>query len=501
MIHRLSGAALALTLLCPLTIAGCPLPVSAIATRADLASAYLDLETALRDHPPPPDRVAAINRKFDEASISFFSGQFGRAIQQIDELRASVLAPEGYPDARRVLDSLKVRIDPPVFVLGRDERVVVEVASLYPVDLAGALREDLTIRLTPSAGPPITAATTLESEKTVSLETTVEVPIDRAALRPGSYVVSLASPGVEFTVGRWFVTETSFEAVRERNAARIRSLAAETAALKQAIGIAGARNDLLADEPSETNSAQFLADLPALSREVSAEIDAIAAGRNPYARRTGDHWRTTGEARGATRLRVFAPASVATDDSPRPLIVVFHGSGGDENMFFDGYGAGIVKTLSDARGAIVASPETTPFLRDPEAFPRLVDSLALDYPIDRTRVYAIGHSMGGAVVSQLAARPDLVAAVCGIASAGVPTRQDLAPTLLIAAENDLINRGNRSQTAASRAAGAGAPVEYRLVRDYGHTLVVGHVLPDVMDWLLSKRPASKTQPGDGPAGG
>lgn len=44
---------------------------------------------------------------------------------------------------------------------------------------------------------------------------------------------------------------------------------------------------------------------------------------------------------------------------PRPLLVVLHGAGGDENMFPEAYGAGIIKRIAEKHGLLVASPRRT----------------------------------------------------------------------------------------------------------------------------------------------
>ena len=56
------------------------------ATRMDLAIAYLRFERALRDHPPPGERIAEYNRRFDEASIAFFTGRFNPAVESLSAM-------------------------------------------------------------------------------------------------------------------------------------------------------------------------------------------------------------------------------------------------------------------------------------------------------------------------------------------------------------------------------------------------------------------------------
>ena len=190
--------------------------------------------------------------------------------------------------------------------------------------------------------------------------------------------------------------------------------------------------------------------------------------------------------------RVHAPAGRAPGVR-LPLIVALHGAGGDENMFLEAYGAGAIRGLADARGFIVATPLTMPMLRAPDALARLIDTVAAELPVDRARVYLLGHSLGAAAAWNLARlRPDLVAAVvciagvCGSVPAPAPPR--VPPLLSVVGELDPIAQPARVEAMAAEARAAGRAAEFRVIPGYGHTLVVGAVLPDVIDWLL-RQPA------------
>ena len=76
-----------------------------------------------------------------------------------------------------------------------------------------------------------------------------------------------------------------------------------------------------------------------------------------------------------------------------------------------------------------------------------------------------------------------VACVAGGAQGAPPT--SIAPLLVVAGELDPIVNASGLEQGSQRLKAAGLPVEYQLVKGFGHTLVVGEKLPAVVDWLLT----------------
>lgn len=496
-------------------------------TRADLAFAYLDLERALAARPLGDDDLARVNRDFDAASRAFLRGGMVDALRGINDLAAS-LSPDPAAAARpaAIARSLQVRIDPPVLVRGERAPMTLtaRVGAMYAVEAddgapwaahpphpdtwltLAAYRDAGDAARPEDGGRASIRAFYTEFAFPTGGAADASVTLDLArGLSPdapeGAYTVVLVAPGLTRRLGRWTISDRSLDAAREAHAAALDALANVGPDLRPAVEVARARNDLLTNRPGLDDSARFLADLPRLAREVEAEITQLTEGRNPYAGRRGDWWLALTAETVSVPARVYCPgvlaAAPAGGTPAPPLVIALHGAGGDESLFMDGYGLGVIKSLADRHGFIVVSPRSTPFLATPSAFDAIVDQVTALYPVDRDRVYVIGHSLGGGVAAAWARlRREKIAAACAIAGiSSFRPGESIAPFLAVAAELDSLSpvaqARRRSEEALKELVDEGrSPVEFRQARNQGHTLVVGACLGEVVEWLLKHRLAS-----------
>jgi len=162
----------------------------------------------------------------------------------------------------------------------------------------------------------------------------------------------------------------------------------------------------------ESVRAEMLEQILVEEADIARALDGVERGENPYAAgRTGSYVRAyrsplTGEFRPHS---LFVPAGIATGEK-RPLIVVLHGIFGDDRHLFQmldsvkGLGAIVYQAASYRQfdWADISAAETWAGL----------DQVLASQPVDRERVYLIGHHNGGRGVLQLAmARPGFFAAL------------------------------------------------------------------------------------------
>lgn len=455
-------------------VAACPARPQGVeaATRGDVGFAFLRLERALAANGMANLALREANERFDAVTGLFFSGRMAPAIRALNELAADATGAEP-SDAMRVAESLVVRVEPSILILDEPMPVRAVLRRLYETDAVEPV--ELTVSLRRADGEEAGAG------QAIVRHGVSEIGIDVDGASPGRYDVVLSTgAGESMIAGVWCVTRERPSRTRAQVEARLAGASVPAATACRA------RAGLLEDEILYESSSSILLDPAGLAGEVEQESRAIADGRDPYKGRTGDWWAVFEAGGEAVPARIFVPEGT---EAPVPLVIVLHGAGGDENLFMEGYGGGMLKRLARERGFIALSPLTYPIAAREAAVPALIDAVASIAPVDRGRVYVLGHSLGGGAASFHAVRSrDVLAAVACIAGAGpVASAPACAPTRIYGAELDRIIPAARLEDMAVRAGAGGLPVEYRLVGDAGHTLVVMGVMEEAIDWMLGHR--------------
>jgi len=207
--------------------------------------------------------------------------------------------------------------------------------------------------------------------------------------------------------------------------------------------------------------------------------------------RSGDFWLTLAQPTGNVRVRLYA-SEAAQDGRPLPLVIALHGAGGSENMFFDAYGNGKIVELCRRRGWLAVAPAATFFGLGLSA-PKIIDEIDSLYPVDRTQVLVVGHSMGAGhairTAELLTTPPRAVAALGGGSRLRQPERLRSVAVFVAAGSNDFLLEQAKTLAAALRQAGAD-PVEFREYPHVEHLGIVQLALDDVFAFFDKQITAS-----------
>lgn len=467
------------------------------ATREELAVAYRRIDTLLQkqlDDGAPPANLADLNKSFDAATLKFFSGQFATVLKDLAEV-AGTLNPgtsASDADAWLALRSLGVVFD----LQGPEPHAIFR--SLFP--LPRAVNSTLLVSI--GSGPssdfeshPLKIEPGSPAEIRIPLKRFVHPHTDRGLVI--QYTVPAAAQA-EHWESRPFILPSP------EHQAMIDDLESQFAAAPEVVNtstqraVVRARLNMLKDGRSSANSFYFLGHANRVLAEIQGNFKLLRYGKSPFAGRDGLVYCPVILEGTAIPNYVYAPPS-AFNQGPVPLVIALHGAGGDEAMFMNAYGNGEAKRQAELHGCILASPSTTALMTSPAVLDALIAQVAADYPIDRSRIFVIGHSMGAGAASGLArSRASTLAGVVCLAGGRVSTKpltsgEAIAPILAIYAALDPLTGPVDVNRINANAKQNNLAIEAREMKDWGHTLMVGQALPQAFEWMM-KQPPLRTAP-------
>jgi predicted esterase len=230
-------------------------------------------------------------------------------------------------------------------------------------------------------------------------------------------------------------------------------------------------------------------DLP--TSRLMAGAERLATVTEPYyvPRRSGEFWLSIPTGKDSTVVRIRIPPKLEERKDKVPVVVALHGLGGSENVYFDGYGNGIVPRLASERGWIVVTPRVEGLLGSPPPppVPALLDELARRYPIDPRRVYLLGHSMGARHALQLAEEhPDRYAAVAVLGGGRVNKPETLSRVRIFIGCGKLDPALEKARPLVKSLEEAKCPVTLKEYDGVEHLMIVREAAADVFKFFDKK---------------
>ena len=387
-------------------------PAFAQAERYELGRRVHDFEVTWEEKTDAQARKRAATL-INEAVQTLFKLNLTGGAKLVDDARHALESADPAPAAVRWADSLQV-VPESRAVDAEVDTMSVTIKSFYKVD--GDAPKGVKLRAKLGTGKPVEA----EIDK---LPMTVKVPVAEV---PGT-------ASADFKLTAELILDGKLLATKQVGVSRIEKFAERFATVKKA-----AKD--LPSPPKTMEEATFAllvkmlegyvnkttpeTDFPASRLTFGAERMMKAVNEpDPYyiPSRPGDFWLSIPIEKKTTIVRIRIPPKLETKKEAVPILFVLHGMAGSENMFFEGYGDGIVPRMASQRGWIVVAPRVEGLLGAGPApdVPGILDALTKRYPIDINRVYVAGHSMGAGHAIELAQKhPGRFAAVAALGGGG-----------------------------------------------------------------------------------
>lgn len=404
----------------------------------------------------------------NKAVQSFFSLNFQQASKNLDTARYALLSDKAPSDAVLYAETLTFRAVPR-WVDSKETEFLFTISQFYKHE--GKAPEGITSRIKIGAGG-------WKETNLATLPLTLSYPAKEIGvgeiLGELPVLVEIRQKETVLTTRKTSISRTKDLSTRLK---KIKDSTIELPGLEAASskGIIKLLDELANKGSPET-------EYPA--NRLLEELEAIHKSSDKYytPEKAGQFWLMIPLAKSSPPVRVFIPKKL-DKDKPVPVVVALHGAGGSENMFFDAYGAGITQKLCEDRGWIMIATRAAGAFGIGAAPPvnEILDSLGERYPIDRKRVFLVGHSMGAGHTLQLAqATPEKFRGITVLGGGSSPRKEDALKTVPVFvgvgsadfALNGAKGLGNTLKKVE------GQKVLYKEYKDIEHLLIVQEAAPD-----------------------
>jgi pimeloyl-ACP methyl ester carboxylesterase len=245
----------------------------------------------------------------------------------------------------------------------------------------------------------------------------------------------------------------------------------------------------------EGNPPETYYPLGELLRKSENALEEWQANRAFWKPEPGDYWLSALHNGKAIHFRLYVPTKIQPGVR-LPLVVALHGAGGNEHMFFESYGLGLVIKEAEKRGWAVVAPRSSGAALD-HVWGALEITRQLLF-IDPKQIYLIGHSMGGAQTFLAAMqKPDLFAGIAVYAGAGTPADTfaqafKQKPVFLAVGEQEIGFLKNNLLKVNEQLKAAGLEkYEFKQYPACEHLMIVREALTDSFTFLAANRQKEK----------
>lgn len=474
--NRRVGRSFACSMTVAMLILSASSPVFAQADRYELGRRLRGFEERW-DRPAEAEARKHATKALNESVGRFFRVEFGEAARAMTRALRLLDGIDEPPAAIRWADSLAIfperrLIERGTATLDASIRPVYAVEIEAPADATGRIQVAIAGEVVPRTLLEVPLASP-----------TQDVSIPTADLIEGDYALIFDI----VTGGEVVARCESVISVVDRLADRLDEAKAVVDGWSStSTDAASARHHVLMLENLE-NGASSEADMfaAAVLTELERLIEVVES-REPFhgPSRPGSHRLALSSPTGRTiPARVFVPEGIEEGVSV-PLVVALHGMGGSENLFFDGYGRGAIVQLCRERGWLLVSPRRGPIGAGP--VDEVVEAMASVYPVDRSKVLLVGHSMGAMqAVGALMEAPERYAGAAALGGGGrVPEIPglDRVPVFIGIGEHDFLLSSARELRGSLERVGS-ERVEYREYPDIEHLVIVQVALPDAFEFF------------------
>lgn len=347
-------------------------PAQPVATRFDMGERLKMMDVAWLNN-TSPERKRAGAEIISRAVVSFFGNQYSRASQQLD---AATAALRGSPVSAS--DAVTLRFEPAWVEPGKPATLVASWAYLpenaKPVSLlVGGKRATIEpgktprLEVMPSRGAPDSQEGAVSNEVAILMQAN----LDNHPRQVQISVVRNAKQRVE-------------NLLKSENPI-VQTMAQQ---MKQAM-----------EAPERQEQ-----EMPLMINLATAE--SLNEGRTKL-------WNLADlplAKHGQTFFRAAFPRSVAVEPEKAPpvnVVIAFHGAGGSENLFFEGYGRGLAAQEALKRGWVFIAPRMSQ-----TGAKDVMDWLTNERKLKVNKLFVMGHSAGGALAMMamsLDRKPDAAA--------------------------------------------------------------------------------------------